>query len=276
MRPGIRALLICSVAFLCVAWFASAGDSPQEVAIQAGQYQLHGCFWTPDGPPPYPVMIFNHGSEKNPAPCGPPDLAYFYQKQGFAFFTFQRHGHGASRGEYIMDLQRQAYLAHSFDRMAAERDIVGLHELYNKDVEAAVDWLTQQTWVDSQHIAMTGISFGGIQTILTAEKGLGIRAFVAFAPGAQSWNPVLAERLRQAVRKSPAPIFVIQAKNDYSLAPSEDLAGELKKKGSLNHAKIYPSFGRTAQDGHWTFGTRQDGIAVWSPDVTAFLNSAMR
>ena len=39
-------------------------------------------------------MIFNHGSEKNPAPCGPPDLGYFYRKKGFAFFTFQRHGHG--------------------------------------------------------------------------------------------------------------------------------------------------------------------------------------
>src|SRR3984957_12640006 len=124
--------------FHFVTWRACAADKSQEVTVPAGQYQLHGCFWTPDGPGPFPVMVFNHGSEKNPAPCGPPDLAYFYQKKGFAFFTFQRHGHGTSPGEYILDLQRQAYGAHPFDRSQALSEAVGLQELYNKDVEAAV------------------------------------------------------------------------------------------------------------------------------------------
>lgn len=268
MRPRVLALLLCSV--------ACAADKPQEVTIQAGQYRLHGCFWTPDGPGPYPVMIFNHGSEKNPAPCGPPDLGYFYQKKGFAFFTFQRHGHGASPGEYIMDLQRRAYLAHPFSRSAAQTEVVGLQELYNKDVEAAVAWLKEQKWADAQHIAMTGISFGGIQTILTAQKGLGIKAFLPFAPAAQSWNPVLADRLKRAVRDARVPIFIIQARNDYSVEPSRVLGAELEKKGSPNRAKIYPSFGTTTQDGHWGFGSRRDGIAVWAPDVNAFLGATMR
>jgi hypothetical protein len=112
--------------------------------------------------------------------------------------------------------------------------------------------------------------------MLTAEKGLGIRAFLAFAPAAQSWNPALAKRLKQTVREARAPIFVIQAKNDYSLEPSEVLGAELQEKGSPNPAKIYPPFGETTQDGHWTFGTRRDGIALWAPDVNAFLDAAMR
>src|SRR5215471_3341302 len=125
MRLRILAFLFCSI--FIIAWSAFAAEKPQtdkaqEVTIQAGHYQLHGCFWTPDGPGPYPVMIFNHGSEKNPAPCGPPDLGSFYQKKGFAFFTFQRHGHGASPGEYIMDLQRQAYTSHAFSRSAAQSE----------------------------------------------------------------------------------------------------------------------------------------------------------
>lgn len=221
-------------------------------------------------------MVFNHGSEKNPAPCGPPDLAYFYQKKGFAFFTFQRHGHGASPGEYIEDLQRRAFVAHPFDRSEAQREVVGLQELYNKDVQAAVAWLKEQNWADSQHLAMTGISFGGIQTILTAEKGLGIKAFIAFAPAAQSWNPVLADRLKQAVHRARAPIFIIQAQNDYSVEPSKVLGAELEERGPPNHAKIYPPFGTTTQDGHWVFGAHRDGIAVWAPDVDAFLEVTMR
>jgi len=221
-------------------------------------------------------MIFNHGSEKNPAPCGPPDLAYFYRKQGFAFFAFQRHGHGASPGEYVMDLQWQAYASHLLNVNASRADAVRLQELYNKDVEAAVAWVKQQQWADAQRIAMTGISFGGIQTILTAEKGLGIKAFLPFAAAARSWNPVLAERLARAIREARAPIFIIQAENDYSVEPAQVLAPALETKGAPNRAKIYPPFGSTAQDGHAGFGSRRDGIAVWAPDVVAFLHMTMR
>jgi dienelactone hydrolase len=256
MTMGLKAVAL-ALCFTCllVAGRAGAADTPQEVVIQAGQYQLHGCFWTPDGPGPYPVMIFNHGSEKDPAPCGP---------------------HGASPGDYIMDLQWRAYAAHPFSRSVAQSEVVGLQELYNEDVESAVAWLKEQKWVDAQHIAMTGISFGGIQTLLTAEKGLGILAFLAFAPAAQSWNPVLAERLKRATRQARAPIFIIQAQNDYSVEPCTVLGAELEKKGSPNQAKIYPSFGTSAQDGHWSFGAHREGITVWAPDVDRFLEAAMR
>jgi dienelactone hydrolase len=275
MRSSAVAILVCSFLFPS-AWQAYTSDKPHEVTITAGHYQLHGCFWTPDGPGPFRVMIFNHGSEKNPAPCGPPDLGYFYQKKGYAFFTFQRHGQGASSGEYIMDLQRQAYESHRFNPSAAQDEAIALQELYNKDVEAAVVWLKEQTWADTQHIAMTGISFGGIQTLLTAEKGLGIKAFIAFAPAAQSWNPELAERLRRAVRDARAPIFIIQAKNDYSTEPSKVLGRELEKKGAPNEAKIFPKFGDTNQEAHWQFAARRDGIAIWERDANAFLDAAMK
>jgi dienelactone hydrolase len=277
-RPEMKLRLAILGVLSCAALLdhARASDRPQEVTISAGQYQLHGCFQTPEGPPPYPVMIFNHGSEKNPAPCGPPALADLYQRRGFAFFTFQRHGHGASPGEYIMDIQRRAYLTHPFDGSAAQREMISVQELYNRDVESAVRWVRGQEWADSHRIVMSGISFGGIQTLLTAEKGLGIRAFVAFAPAAQSWNPALGERLKQAVRGAHEPVFVIQAQNDYSLEPSRALGIELDKKGAPNQAKIYPSFGSTAQDGHWRFAASPQGSSYWAPDVFVFLQAAMR
>ena len=250
-------------------------DPPAEVTIPAGAYRLHGCVWSPEGTAPHPVMIYNHGSEQKPQPCGPVDLAGFYQKQGWAFVAFQRHGHDPSPGEYIGDLQKKAFAAHPMDRPAAQREIIQLHELYNLDVEAMVAWVKGQKWADSNRIAMTGISYGGIQTILTAEKGLGVRAFLPFAPAAQSWNPVLAERLKAAVRKAAAPVFIIQAENDYSVEPSKVLGAELAKKGSPNHAKIYPHFGETTQQAHGWFGSRAAGIAIWSPDVLEFLNAVV-
>jgi hypothetical protein len=86
---------------------------------------------------------------------------------------------------------------------------------------------------------------------------------------------VLSDRLRRAVRQAREPIFIIQARNDYSTEPSKVLGSEVEKKGAPNRAKIYPSFGTTTQDGHWAFGSRRDGIAVWAPDVNAFLDATM-
>jgi dienelactone hydrolase len=68
---------------------------------------------------------------------------------------------------------------------------------------AAVAWLKEQPSVDPRRIVVSGVSYGGIQTLLTAEKGLGIRAFVPFAPGAMSFaNRALRERMATAVRNA--------------------------------------------------------------------------
>src|SRR5262249_42044923 len=115
------------------------------------------------------------------------------------------------------------------------------------------------------------------QTLLTAEKGLGLRAFIAFAPGAMSWgNFVLRQRLERAVRNAKAPLFLVQARNDFSLGPSELLGPIVRAKGPPNDAKIYPAFGTTPKEGHAAFATHAGGIAVWSQDVFNFLDIALK
>lgn len=59
-----------------------------------------------------------------------------------------------------MDLQTRIYQSHPFSRSVAQREVVGLQELYNKDVEAAVAWLKERGRADTQHLAMTGTSGG--------------------------------------------------------------------------------------------------------------------
>ena len=168
-----------------------------------------------------------------------------------------------------MDLQRDC---------KSQDCVIQLHELYNKDVVAAVEWLKQQPFVDKQKMVMSGVSFGGIQTLLTAEKGMGIRGFVAFAPAAMSWNsfPDLRARLLRAEEKARPPIFLIQAEGDYNTGPYEMLGTYLLKKAGLNKAKLYAKFGSTNQEAHGMFATRAPGISIWQADVLSFLSLAMK
>jgi len=214
----------------------------------------------------YPAMICNHGSEEEPSTAE--HLARLYLDHGFAFFFPHRHGQGLSKdaGPYIVDLENQLH---------SDLASVGLHELYNKDVLAAVDWLKSQPFVDPRRIAMSGGSYGGIQTLLTAEKDPGIRAYVAFTPGTQSWgNELLRRRLIAAVQNEKEPMFVIQARGDYTLAPLETLAPVLGTKGNPNKwkVKLYPKFGCTDHDAHALFGGSCGGIVIWDQDVLAFLD----
>jgi dienelactone hydrolase len=122
---------------------------------------------------------------------------------------------------------------------------------------------------------VSGCSFGGIQTLLTAEKGLGARAFIAFAPAAESWrNESLEQTLEQAVQHAAAPVFILQAKNDYSTRPAEVLGKIARAHGG--QAKIYPSFGKTPQEGHWAFATSSAGTTFWGEDVLQFIETAFR
>ena len=93
-----------------------------------------------------------------------------------------------------------------------------------------------------------------------------------------SWrgNPLLRERLLQAVKNTKAPVFLLQATNDYNLGPSELLGGELKRKGAPNRAKIYPAFGdpNKHEDGHGGFAVR--GSEVWGADVLEFVNQFVK
>ncbi|HEV2667165.1 MAG TPA: prolyl oligopeptidase family serine peptidase [Blastocatellia bacterium] len=248
--------------------------APKLVSFTSGDLTLRGFLYKPEGEGPFPAIIWNHGSEKLPGQQ--PELARFYTKQGFVFFLPHRHGHGRSPGDYIQDLIEK-YSAMEKNRTLVERRVVKLQEEYNQDVVAAVEWLRGQSFVDQERLVMSGCSYGGIQTLLAAEKGLGLRAFVPFAPAAMSWaNTELRKRLLEAVRGAKAPLFLIQARNDYGLGPSDVLGPVIKQKGPPNQAKIYPPYGTTPQEGHAAFATKEGGIAIWGSDVLDFFRALIR
>jgi len=245
-----------------------AQSKPEEVVFPIGGRELHGFIWKPEGTGPFPAIVWNHGSEKLPG--SQPLLAKFYTAHSYVFFVPHRRGQGRSAGDYIQDLVDQAPPGERARRM------VELQQAEVDDVIAALNYLRSQPFVDRARIVISGCSYGGIQTLLTGERDLGVKALVPFAPGAMSWeqNVPLQDRLVRAVDLTKAPVFLIQAENDYSLGPSRVLSKEATKKKKDFQSKIYPAFGSTHQDGHWGFCS--SATDVWGNDVLAFLEAQMK
>jgi carboxymethylenebutenolidase len=254
--------------FALIQSVAMAQSKPEEVTFPSGGRELHGFIWMPEGAGPFPAILWNHGSEKLPG--SQPILAKFYTAHSYVFFVPHRRGQGRSPGDYIQDLIAQAPPGERAQRM------VELQQAEVEDVIAALNYLRSRSFVDPARIALSGCSYGGIQTLLAGERDLGTKALVPFAPGAMSWeqNVRLQDRLVRAVGLAQAPVFLIQARNDYSLAPSRVLSREASKKGKPFQSKIYPSFGSTHQDGHWGFCS--SATDVWGEDVLAFLEKQMK
>ena len=237
--------------------------------------RLHGFLYLPSGQGPFPAVLWNHGSEKWPG--WQPALAAFYRSNGFAFFIPHRRGQGQSRqaGEYIMDRQ-PSRLRVIVSGTAAGQEVIALHEEAARDVEAALAWLKARPDIDAHRIVMSGVSFGGIQTLLAAEKGLGVRAFAAFAPGAMSWRWVtgLDSRLERAAEHAQAPVLVVQAQNDFDLGPSRVLGPILERAGKGRSVQ-FPAFGDSEREGHGAFACVPAGTAIWGPTVLQFFRQAL-
>ncbi len=255
-------------AIILLVGVGAAQPQPHEVTFQSGKLQLHGFIYKPDGPGPFPAVLWNHGSEKLPG--SRPELAAFYTSHSFVFFVPHRRGQGRSPGEYIQDLVMKVPPSQRAEKM------VELQEAEVEDVIVALTFLKAQPFVDPRRIAVSGCSYGGIQTLLAGERDLGVGALVPFAPAAMSWaqNQPLHQLLRKAVDNAQAPVFLIQAENDYDLGPSHELSKEAEKKHKDFQSKIYPAFGHTHQEGHGAFcSTATD---IWGADVLSFLAAKMK
>lgn len=243
------------------------------VSFASGNLKLYGLLYKPAGAGPFPAVVYNHGS----APGMLSQQAFealgpVFVKRGWVFFGPYRRGQGlsAAAGPYIED---QIHAAEKRGGMvAATETAVRLMQTdHLNDQLAALAWLRTQSFVQRNRIAVAGTSFGGIETVLGAEKG-SYCAAVDFAGAAESWKiaaPQLRSMMLGAVQNARAPIFFIQAQNDYNLSPTRVLSAAMDKAGKDNRVKIYPPFGSSAADGH-AFG--YFGGSVWGNDVFRFLS----
>jgi dienelactone hydrolase len=261
---------------LCVLLGAACrrGERPRSetVTFPSGKRELRGLVYKPDGPGPYPAVLYNHGSAPGLVNNEAFDaIAPVFVARGWTFFAPYRRGQGlsADAGPYVMDEIRAAR-ARGGTPAAAEEMTRLLATDHLDDQIAARDWLRKQSFVRGDAIATMGNSFGGIQAVFGAEAG-GYCAAVNAAGGAESWKEATAlrERLIRAVRNAATPILFFQAENDFDTEPSRILFAERKAAGKPAELRIYPAFGSSERDGH---SLPYRGVHIWRDDVMAFLD----
>jgi dienelactone hydrolase len=271
-------------AFVLASAAIGQAAAPETVVVHAGATSLRALLWRPQGKGPFPGVLLNHGSGRTPEELqrlGPYEgqaetLGPVFARHGYVFLFLFRQGVGmsADQGTSAVDLMNSEFAAHGQDA----RNALQLRLLENREMTAAaagLAFLRGLPAVNPRKLAIVAHSFGGSLTILQAEKEQDLRAVVIFSGAGYSWDrsAELRTRLLAAVAHIQAPVFFIHAANDYSVNPGKSLDARLAQLGKPHRLKIYPSIGRTPDDGH-NFPLL--GISIWEPDVFSFLNGCMQ
>lgn len=252
--------------------FINAQPASEIVTFPSAKRMLKGVLFKPEGSGPFPAVVYNHGSGAGMLSQQAFDaLGPIFVRHGWVLFGPYRRGQGlsAQAGPYIGDEIDKAKKQGGMPAGAATM-VRLLATDHLDDQLAGLLWLRKQAFVDAQRVAAAGNSFGGVETVLGAERA-DYCAAVDSAGGAESWQvaPQLQAVMTRAVQSANAPIFFFQAENDWDLAPTRTLSAAMKAAGKPYAAKIYPPYGKSHQDGH-TFG--YFGSAVWENDVFQFLD----
>jgi dienelactone hydrolase len=242
--------------------------APTEVRIPRGERPLAGYLYLPAGPGPFPGLVLSHGSTIHPGTSDVcrPGTAAVLTGWGYAVLLPHRHGYGNTPGLTWRQEVTAEFGTAEYDQALAAR--LAREAI---DVVAAVDWLAARPEVAGDRIGLIGSSFGGVMSLLAAARHPRLRCTVDFAGAAMNWErtPTLRRTMTDAVRDLQIPIALVQAENDYSIAPTRELAAECARLGKVHAARVFPAFGLTADEGHLFF---QNGAPIWGPWVCAFLD----
>ncbi len=218
----------------------------------------------PAGAPPYPLILFNHGSA---------GMMEIYRRgldalvdAGFALAAPVRRGHNAQPGVYWEDRVTAEW---GSDEMGAQL-VAALHD-ESRDVVAAYQALrSEQARFDWDRVAIVGSSFGSVVSVMAAPTLTETRAVVSFAGPSQTWPDSAALRalVCDALTQLTVPILLMQAHNDHHLATIYDMGHALAAGEREHELRVYPTIGVHPLQGHGLFGNSVD---LWAEDVARFL-----
>lgn len=278
MRQHFLRALAAIALLAAAAPIQNAPFNKTRATFKSGPNTLIGFSYHPDGPGPFPTVIWNHGSEKDPA-GGPQfdSVAKVFVPAGYAVFATVRRGHVGSEGPYIVDTLNAA--RQRLDG-SAQVLLVRLHETEQLDDQlAGVTYAKTLPFVNAKKLVVAGCSFGGIQTLLAAERAsaVGFKAAFPISPAAQTWasSPLMQERLKKAVAQITIPVLLIMPPKDASLEPARVLGAEAARIGKKQfRTVIYPPTMPENEQTHCFGGAK--GFHNWAKDAVDFFNAALK
>lgn len=235
----------------------------------------------PQGAGPFPLVVINHGSLENAEQRRKflqPVFAVgaeFFVRRGYAVIVPQRPGHGETGGPYF----------EGRDGPCERADYVRSGLAVADSIEAAVDYMTRQSFVKRDGIVVVGQSAGGWGALALASRNpKNVKAIVTFAAGRggrvhnRPNNNCAPDRLVAAAAlfgsTARIPVLSVYTENDsyFSAALSRQIADAYRKAGGNMDYRLLPAFG---EEGHRLFGAR-DGLPQWSRIVDELLISLKR
>jgi dienelactone hydrolase len=78
---AIAAVLCMSIATMAEG--ANQGVKPELITFRSDDLALKGFIWKPEGPGPFPAILWNHGGEKLPGPVD--SVAPYFVSRGYIF-----------------------------------------------------------------------------------------------------------------------------------------------------------------------------------------------
>ncbi|HEX2455274.1 MAG TPA: alpha/beta fold hydrolase [Vicinamibacterales bacterium] len=276
LRVFISAVAACGfVSFAFAQQTPAPPNPPHETFFYTSDgLRLEAYLYKPEGPGPFPLVVYNHGSrageERTERPIA--FIARLLLPAGYAVLVPERRGYGKSEGKTFVEEIGNDRGPRFVARLDAEA----------KDALAAVDAVAHQpgSSIDVTRVAIMGWSFGGIVTTLAASGTDRFRVAIIQAPGALNWDrsPDLRSALTAAARKIRVPSACAVAKNDLTTESARSICETIKKNGTVTDLRIYGPFTPTQPPagippGHLIFGP--EGVSIWSEDALTFLAAHM-
>lgn len=247
----------------------------ERVWFKNGPLVLEGFLFKPAGKGPFPVVVWNHGSEQNPgAGTEFEGIANIFVPHGYAVFAPERRGHDESEGEHIAAVRGREAGPHGHeagDALVAR--LLATEQL--SDQMAGVSYMKALPFVDTTRMVVAGCSFGGIMSFMAAEGDRGFKASLTMSPAAQNWghNAPLRAEMIAGVAKIHIPVLLIQPPRDASLGPARDLGAEFTRLKKSYRGIIWPDTLNAREAGHCFGGS--GGDHVWASEAVAFFDSVL-
>lgn len=242
----------------------------------SGLILLDSTVFRPPGEARHPLMVMNHGSPadgserttmKRPVYSA---VSSFFVSRGYVVVLPLRRGYGATGGGWAEDYGS-----------CKNPDFVhgGLETA--SDIQATIDYMRKQPFIQSDRTIVVGHSAGAWGTVaLSSLNTMGVPAMIAFAPGRGGHQPGVGNCEPGALVKAAAkygstahvPLLWVNAANDTFFEPRLVDRMVTAYNGAGGHA-VHRAVGPFGKDGH-NLASSDSGAAIWQPLVDDFLATA--